>query len=76
MIHSKNGMSAIIASGTSGSVICQSPKTIRMVSAETSVAAITHGDGWFQNSRQASESVKPLRTVRAVKLVIVHPPDW
>ena len=47
MTHSKNGNSASITTGTSASVICQSPTTMRAVSAAATSLPITHGDGCF-----------------------------
>ena len=67
MTHSKNGNSASITTGTSASVICQSPTTMRAAAAAASVAPIIHGEGCFQNSHHASQSVKPLRAVRSVR---------
>ena len=75
-IHSKNGNSASITSGTSASVSCQSPTMMRAVSAATNIAPIIHGDGCFQNSRPASASVKPFRVGRSVEVVIGCSSRW
>ena len=74
--HSKNGNSASITSGTSASLTCQSPMTMRAVSAAANTAPITQGEGCFQNSRPASRRVNPLRVGRSVAMVKTVPPDW
>ena len=63
-IHSKNGNTASIATGTSASVNCQSPTTIRARQGDQQRTPIIHGDGCFQNSLTASASEKPRRSGR------------